>query len=466
MKKEPQFSLTKDNSDNFNKIFIITLGCPKNVVDSEVLGGKLVAGGYRLVENIDIANTVIINTCGFILDSKAESLGMIGYAYELKKKKKINKLIVLGCLTQRYSGSVKQQFPLIDNIFGVNEPDNILKALNPVSKVYHEYQRQLLTPSHYAYLKISEGCNHQCSFCAIPNIRGEYISTPVEELVSEAEGLSKKGVKELLVIAQDTTYYGLDIYGERQLGTLLDKLSANSALSWIRLLYTHPSAFPEDVLKVIAERDNICKYIDIPLQHISDKILESMKRGTKSAYIEKLVDKIRSNIPGVAIRSTFIVGYPGETEKQFNELARFIEKSEFERVGVFKYSHEDDTPAWSLKDNVPDEVKEKRFAALMEIQQVISLKKNKALIGKDLKVLIDSEISNLQLTDSEYDRKIIKKLLRENENSNMFVGRTEHDAPEIDNSVLVFSDKKIEPGTFVNVRVEAASEYDLYGIDM
>jgi ribosomal protein S12 methylthiotransferase len=429
------------NHKSYIKSFsILTLGCSKNVVDSEFLIARLKANDLNYTAEIDKADALLINTCGFIKPAKEENIKLILEASELRRKNKLKSLIVFGCLAERYADELRSQLPNVDHIFGLNSNDEILKALvfNPKQELLGE--RELLTPRHYAYLKIADGCNHSCSFCAIPLIKGSYVSKPKELLIKEAEMLVAKGVKELILIAQDTTYYGIDLTGQRMLADLLSSLSDIKGLEWIRLMYTFPKGFPDDVLKVMAERDNICKYVDIPLQHVSNKILKSMKRDTTRSQIEKFLNKIRKTVPGVAIRSTFIMGYPDETEKDFNELSNFLIDAQLDRVGVFTYSAEEGTPAFPLGDTIPEEVKEARRDALMEIQQSISKKKNMGKIGTTVKVIIDEKRTH-----------------------NQYYGRSGHDAPDIDNGVYISSKKNIEPGTFVNVRIEKAEEYDLWG---
>jgi ribosomal protein S12 methylthiotransferase len=383
---------------------------------------------------------VIINTCGFIDKAKQESVQVITDMCHLKKTKKIRKVYVVGCLAQRYKSELKGQMRLVDGFFGVTANEEIIRDLSGKDDFLSYYKRELLTPSHYAYLKISEGCSHSCSFCAIPFIRGKHISRPMEELVAEAENLVALGVKEINLIAQDTTYYGQDLYGRRCLEELLEKLSDVNNLKWLRLMYTYPTSFRTEVLKVMAERDNICKYIDIPLQHISDNVLSSMKRGMDKNKIIELLAQIRDIVPNVSIRSTFIVGYPNETEKDFSELYDFLNTAKLDRVGIFTYSHEDDTPAYELKDSISPKIKEERKDTLMKLQSQISLQKNKNKVGKILKVLIDEKVS-----------------------SDTYLGRTEHDAPEVDNSVHIKSQQELKPGDFVEVKISEAEEYDLFG---
>ncbi|OGU12222.1 MAG: ribosomal protein S12 methylthiotransferase RimO [Ignavibacteria bacterium GWB2_35_12] len=432
--------MSQDPTNNIKSFSILTLGCSKNVVDSEFLIARLKGNELNYVQDISEADALIINTCGFIKPAKEENIQLIQEASELRRRNKLKSLIVFGCLAERYAAQLRTQLPFVDHIFGLNSNDEILKALVQNPKLELLGERELLTPRHYAYLKIADGCNHTCSFCAIPLIKGSYISKPKEILVKEAESLVTKGVKEIVMIAQDTTYYGIDLTGERMLADLLSSLSDIKGLEWIRLMYAFPKGFPDDVLKVMAERDNICKYVDIPFQHVSTNILKSMKRETTRQQIESMLEKIRKAVPEVAIRSTFIVGYPGETENDFKELSNFIKDAQLDRVGVFTYSAEEGTPAFPLGDAIPEDVKEHRRNTLMELQQSISMKKNRNKIGTSLKVLIDEKVS-----------------------LDMYIGRTQHDAPDIDNAVYVHSQNPIEPGTFVNVKIDKAEEYDLYG---
>ncbi|TAL69223.1 MAG: 30S ribosomal protein S12 methylthiotransferase RimO [Bacteroidetes bacterium] len=427
-------------TNNIKSFSILTLGCSKNVVDSEYLIARLKGNELNYVQNPEEADALIINTCGFIKPAKEENIQLIQEASELRRRKKLKSLIVFGCLAERYADELRTQLPYVDHIFGLNSNEDILKALvqNPMTELLGE--RELLTPKHYAYLKIADGCNHTCSFCAIPLIKGSYVSKPMELLIRETEGLVEKGVKELILIAQDTTYYGIDLTGQRMLADLLSSLSDIKGLEWIRLMYAFPKGFPDDILRVMAERDNICKYVDIPFQHVSQNILKSMKRETNRLQLETMIEKIRKTVPGVAIRSTFIVGYPGETKNDFTELSNFLRDVQLDRVGVFTYSAEEGTPAFPLGDKIPEKVKEERRNLLMELQQSISMKKNQIKIGSTIQVVIDEKVS-----PDEY------------------IGRTQHDAPDIDNAVYVQSNTEIEMGTFVNVKIDKAEEYDLHG---
>ncbi len=422
------------------KVAVLTLGCSKNVVDSEVLLGKLSANNLDVTTNLNEANICIINTCGFIKPSAKESLQVILEAVELKRRGKIEKLLTVGCLTQRFSKSIAEQFPEVDFFAGVDSAESIVKFLKQDEELKTELlgERFLLTPRHYAYLKISEGCNRECSFCSIPSIRGKHKSRRLEEITAEARKLVEQGVRELILIAQDTTYYGRDIYGRPTLPELLRKLSDIPGISWIRLMYAYPAGFPEGALEVIAERDNICKYVDIPLQHISDKVLKSMRRGTSQKTIQQLIEKIRTKIPTATIRTTFIVGYPNETEKDFRELLDFVATYRFDRVGVFTYSHEDGTSAFPLGDPIPQSEKIRRRNELMALQQKISLEKNRQLVGKEIKVLVDER------------------------NGGNYYGRTEMDAPEVDNLVILPSKKEVLVGNFCKVKITRAKAYDLF----
>ncbi len=425
-----------------DKINIITLGCSKNIVDSEVLYGQLKASEF-IVEHEsdkDDANIVIINTCGFIDNAKEESINTIVRWAEAKQAGEIDKLYVTGCLSQRYMPDLQKEIPEVDQYFGTAHLPQLLKTIGADYK--HELigERIITTPSHYAYLKISEGCDRPCSFCAIPIMRGKHVSKPFEEIETEVKNLVKNGTKEILLIAQDSTFYGLDLYGDRKLAELLRRISDIKGVEWIRLHYAYPSQFPLEALDVMAERDNICKYIDIPLQHISDSMLKIMRRGITSQRTEELVQTIRNNIPGIAIRTTLIVGHPGETEQDFLDLCDFVKRSRFDRLGVFTYSHEDGTFAGTLPDTFSHEEKEKRAAMVMDIQQEISTELNIEKIGKTLRVL--------------FDRK----------EGGFYIGRTEFDSPEVDNEVLVEAKTNyVRIGDFANVRIERVEDFDLYG---
>jgi ribosomal protein S12 methylthiotransferase len=380
---------------------------------------------------------LIVNTCGFIHPAKEESIKVIFEACELKSLRQVSQIIVTGCLSERYMDALEGQIGEVDYFFGVESAEEIAATLLGEGKSTTAEGRHLLTPKHYAYMKIAEGCNHKCSFCAIPLIKGGYRSRPVEELLGEANMLAAKGVRELNLIAQDTTYYGRDISGKSMTAELLRRLSDNGLFRWIRLLYAYPAGFPEDVLDIMAERDDICNYIDIPLQHASGKILRSMGRAADRQQLEKLINNIRDRVPGVAIRTAFIVGYPGENMDDFHELKQFVADMQFDRMGVFTYSHEEDTPAFVHSDTVPEEVKQARMDELMQLQQQISYKKNKNIIGKNIEIIIDENV------DGKY------------------YGRTSSDAPEIDNAVVLRSGDAFAPGDFVRAGVIDATEYDL-----
>lgn len=418
------------------------MGCSKNIVDSEVLYSQLKANSFDVAHESqdDDANIVVINTCGFIDNAKEESINTIIRWAEAKQAGEIDKLFVTGCLSQRYKPDLEKEIPEVDQYFGTTHLPQLLKTIGADYK--HELigERLLTTPSHYAYLKISEGCDRPCSFCAIPIMRGKHLSKPFEQIEAEVRGLVKNGTKELLIIAQDSTYYGLDLYGDRKLPELLRRISDVPGADWIRLHYAYPSQFPLEALDVIRERENICKYIDIPLQHVSDSMLKIMRRGITEKRTRDLVTSIREKVPGIALRTTLIVGHPGETEKDFNDLCRFVEDNRFDRLGVFTYSHEDGTHSGTMGDDVPQEVKEERAAIIMEIQQGISSEINKAKVGKTFKVLFDRK-------EGEY-----------------FIGRTEADSPEVDNEVLVKATKQYaRVGDFANVRIDSAEDFDLYG---
>lgn len=428
------------NKQSNNNVTILTLGCSKNLVDSEELNGILTKNNIKVTQDLKKSDTVIINTCGFIKPAKEESIQLIMEAREMKNQGLLNKIIVMGCLSERYKDALEEQIPEVDRFFGLNDYNSIVKFLkNDELKYILPSERLTFTPRHYAYLKISEGCNHTCSFCAIPHIRGKHISKSIESILEEANYLVEKGVKEINLIAQDSTYYGVDLYGSRKITELLDKISNIKGLEWIRLHYAYPTGYPEELLDVINSKPNNCKYVDIPLQHISDKMLKSMRRGISSGRIRKLIETIRNKIDNVAFRTTFIVGYPYESEEDFNLLYNFIEEQKFERVGVFTYSHEEDTHAFKLEDNIPESIKVQRRNLLMELQQKISLNYNKSKIGKTLKVIIDGK------------------------NKGTFIGRTEHDSPDVDNNVIVFSEKPLKIGDFYDVHIEKAKEYDLIG---
>jgi ribosomal protein S12 methylthiotransferase len=419
------------------KIHILTLGCPKNLVDSEILMSKL-KNKFQIVEKPEKADLVVVNTCGFIDSAKQESIEKIFEMVELKEKGKVESVYVMGCLSERYKNELEKEIPEVDKFFGVEKFEEILNTLGVPDKYELLGERELLTPKHYAYLKISEGCDNPCSFCAIPLIRGKHISRPIEEIIKEAKKLAWKGVKEIIIIAQDTTYYGLDIYGKRKLPELLNRLSEIDGIGWIRLMYTFPAKFPIEVLDIMAQNPKICKYIDIPIQHISDKILKSMRRGITKRKTIELLEKIRETVPEVAIRTSLIVGYPGETEKEFEELLDFVYTFKFDRLGVFTYSQEEGTKAFELGDPVPPEEKERRMALIMNAQHDIIVEKNEKMIGRKIRVLIDRK---------ERD---------------FYIGRTQWDAPEIDLEVLV-EGNGIKIGNFYEVEIYDIFEYDLIG---
>ena len=425
-----------------NKVNVVTLGCSKNIVDSEVLMGQLKANNFDVEHEStqDDASIVIINTCGFIDNAKQESIDTILRYANAKKAGLVDKVYVTGCLSERYKPDLEKEIPDVDGYFGTRELPRLLKTLKADYKHELVGERLLTTPHHYSYFKISEGCDRPCSFCAIPLMRGAHISKPIEELVKEAKHLAKNGTKELMLIAQDLTYYGLDIYKKRNLSELLKRLSDIEGIEWIRLHYAFPSGFPMDALDVMNENKNICNYLDMPLQHITDSMLKSMRRGTTKQKTIDLVNKIRDKVPDIAIRTTLIAGYPGETEKDHNEMLEWIEQTRFERLGIFSYSHEENTHAYLLKDNVPAKTKQARAEAVMALQQGISLELNQHKIGKTFKVLFDKK-------EGDY-----------------FIGRTEFDSPEVDNEVLVKADKNyVRVGDFANVKITSAEDYDLYG---
>ena len=421
------------NQKSKDTVSVITLGCSKNTVDSEVLSGHLKAAQLNLVDDPEQASTVIINTCGFIDLAKEESVSAILEAAKLKKQGKIDTLIVAGCLSERYGNDLRNEIPEVDHFFGTEAYSNILKVVSPDLKYALLGERVISTPQYYAYMKISEGCDNPCSFCAIPLMRGQHRSKPIEDLVREAQSLTKQGVKELILVAQDSTCYGLDIYGKRSLDSLLRALSDASGAEWIRLMYAYPSKFPKEILPVIAERDNICSYIDMPMQHISTQMLKSMRRGITRKTTEELIHHIKETVPGITLRTTFIVGYPGETEEDFQELCDFVSTGALDRMGVFTYSQEDDTYAYILGDPISQEVKDERRTILMDIQKQISHDANQELIGKRVRAMVEQEING------EYQC------------------RTEKDAPEVDNELYVRSDKPLKPGDMIWVEIDDAS---------
>nr|WP_294899953.1 30S ribosomal protein S12 methylthiotransferase RimO [uncultured Pedobacter sp.] len=425
------------------RVNVITLGCSKNTYDSEVLMGQLNGNKMEVVHeanNVRSNDIVVINTCGFIDNAKQESIDTILQYSELKDQGKIGKVIVTGCLSERYTPELSAEITNIDAWFGTNDLPNLLTSVGADYKYELLGERMLTTPSHFAYFKIAEGCNRPCSFCAIPLMRGKHLSKPIEDLVKEAKFLAKNGTKELILIAQDLTYYGLDLYNERKLADLMRRLSDIDGIEWIRLQYAYPSGFPMDILDVMNERSNICKYLDMPLQHISDPMLQSMRRGTTKQKTIDLVNKIRDKVPNIAMRTTLICGYPGETEDDFNQMKDWVAETRFDRLGCFTYSHEEKTHAYDLTDDVPQEVKEQRVEDIMEVQQAISFDLNQQKVGNTYKVLVD-------------------KL-----EGDFFIGRTEFDSPEVDNEVLIDAKTNYAtPGSFINAKIDRAEDFDLYG---
>jgi len=431
----------KARSRKGNKVNIITLGCSKNMVDSEVLSGQLAANEIDVVhENSKLDhNIVVVNTCGFIDKAKEESVNTILDQVALKQKGKLDKVYVTGCLSQRYRDDLEKEIPEVDAWFGTLELPLILQELQADYKAELLGERLLATPKHYAYLKISEGCNRTCAFCAIPLMRGKHISRPIDELVQEAELLVKKGVKEIMLIAQELTYYGLDLYKKRSLSELLYKLSAVPGLEWIRLHYAYPSKFPLELLDAMRDCDNVCNYLDMPLQHASNHMLQAMKRQITREEMETLIAAIREKVPGICLRTTLITGFPGETREDVEELKDFLRRMRFDRVGIFTYSHEENTSAYDLVDDIPAAEKEARAQEIMEVQQEISLEKNQEKVGKVFKVIVDKK------------------------EAGRYLGRTEFDSVEVDNEVVINTNKKLAIGTFVNVRISKAFDYDLEG---
>ncbi|HPH36392.1 MAG TPA: 30S ribosomal protein S12 methylthiotransferase RimO [Sediminibacterium sp.] len=424
-----------------DKVNIITLGCSKNLVDSEVLSGQLASNDIDVVhENAKLDhNIVVVNTCGFIDKAKEESINTILDQVELKRRGKLDKVYVTGCLSERYRGDLEAEMPEVDAWFGTLELPLILKQFEADYKAELLGERMLSTPKHYAYLKIAEGCNRTCSFCAIPLMRGKHISRSIEDLVREAESLVQKGVKEIMLIAQELTYYGLDLYKERALPKLLDALADVKGIEWIRLHYAYPSKFPLEILEVMQRRDNICKYLDMPLQHASNSMLKAMRRNITREEMSELIHQIKAAVPGICLRTTLIAGFPGETEEDVEELKAFLQEHRFDRVGIFSYSHEENTSAYDLVDNVPADVKAARAQEIMEVQQEISYEKNQEKVGKIFKVLIDKK------------------------EAGRYLGRTEFDSVEVDNEVVIHSTKKLPIGEFVQVKITKAYDYDLEG---
>ncbi|MBP7556054.1 MAG: 30S ribosomal protein S12 methylthiotransferase RimO [Chitinophagaceae bacterium] len=424
-----------------DKVNIITLGCSKNMVDSEVLSGQLRANDINVVhENARLDhNIVVVNTCGFIDKAKEESINTILDQVELKRRGKLDKVYVTGCLSERYKNNLETEIPEVDAFFGTMELPLILKQFDADYKTELLGERLLATPQHYAYMKISEGCNRTCAFCAIPLMRGKHVSKSIDDLVREAEGLVKKGVKEVMLIAQELTYYGLDIYKKRALPDLLHRLADVKGLEWIRLHYAYPSKFPLEILDVMRERPNICNYLDMPLQHAANNMLKAMKRQITREEMEDLVSAIREKVPGICLRTTLIAGFPGETEDDVDELKKFLQKQRFDRVGIFSYSHEEGTSAYDLADTIPAEEKERRAQEIMEVQQEISFELNQEKVGRVFKTLIDKK------------------------EAGRYLGRTEFDSVEVDNEVIIHSKHKLPVGEFVNVRITKAYDYDLEG---
>ncbi len=425
------------------KVNVVTMGCPKNVVDSEILLKQLQAAGYFVThdENESSAYTVIINTCGFINDAKEESIDMILKFANAKKRGLIRKLYVIGCLSQKYPVELKNEIPEVDRFFGVNSMELLLNEIGGNIKKDLLTDRILSGPNHYAYLKISEGCDRTCAFCSIPFIRGRHISKSIGTILKEASILETKGVKELILVAQDLNYYGVDLYKKRMLSTLIEKIASENSFEWIRLQYLYPTGLSDSLLEQIKDIGQICKYVDIPLQHITDRMLKKMKRGYSRHYVEKLLTRIKTIMSDVAIRTTLITGHPGETKEDFIALRDFVKEFQFDRLGVFKYSHEDETYAGiNYPDDIPDEEKENRASEIMEIQQKISLKKNMLKVGRTFKVLIDKN------------------------EGGYFIGRTEYDSPDVDQEVLIEDKYDLHPGLFYTIKITGAAEFDLYGI--
>jgi len=435
-------ALMKTKNVKRDRVNIITLGCSKNLVDSEVLSGQLAAADVdvRHESKKPDHNIVVINTCGFIDKAKEESINMILEQVELKKRGRLDKVYVTGCLSERYKQNLEDEIPEVDAFFGTMELPFLLKKFDVDYKAELVGERLLSTPNHYAYLKISEGCNRTCSFCAIPLMRGRHVSRPIESLVSEAQKLVRGGVKEIMLIAQELTYYGLDIYKKRELPRLLHALADIEGLHWIRLHYAYPSRFPMEIIDAMKERENICNYLDMPLQHASNQMLRAMKRQITREEMEDIIGEIKHKIPGICLRTTLISGFPGETREDIEELKAFLKKIEFDRVGIFTYSHEENTSAYELEDNIDEEVKEERAQEIMEVQQEISYQKNVDKIGRTFKVIIDKK------------------------EAGKYLGRTEFDSVEVDNEVIIHSENKLHPGDFVNVKITHAFDYDLEGM--
>lgn len=425
-----------------NRINVVTLGCSKNVVDSEHVMAQLEAAGYEVVfdSNDNDAATVVINTCGFIGDAKEESINTILQFVQAKSEGLIDRLFVIGCLSERYADELRAEIPEVDDYFGARDFRGIVERLAGAWRPELATARHLTTPAHYVYLKISEGCNWRCAYCAIPLIRGGHVSVPMEQVVREAEELARGGVKELIVVAQDTTFYGVDLYGERKLAELLRRLAAIDGVEWIRLHYTYPTGFPQEVIDVMRDEPKVCRYIDIPLQHIADTQLSAMRRGITKERTIALLDRLRREVPGIAIRTTLMVGFPGETEADFAELEEFVREQRFDRLGVFPYSAEEGTPSAEMADDVPEEVKQARVERIMKLQQEISLQNNLRRVGETYRVIVDRR------------------------EGDFYVARTEFDSPEVDEEILIpAAGGTLHPGEFRTVRITDAEEYDLYG---
>ena len=421
---------------------MITLGCSKNTVDSEKLLKQFRENGYTILSDVPgrKASVLVVNTCGFIHDAREESVDTILQCIEEKRKGNAEKVVVMGCLAQRYREEIREEIPEVDGIFGVNEASAILRSLGGDFRQELVGERILTTPPHYAYLKLSEGCSRGCSFCAIPLIRGRHVSRPEDDILREAEGLARNGVRELLLIAQDLTFYGLDLYKKRTLPSLVEKLTGIEGLQWIRLHYAYPADFPLELLQIMNESPQVCRYLDLPIQHVSDRILKSMNRGITSGQTMALLENIRREVPEVALRTTLITGYPGESDKEFSDMLRFVEQFRFERLGVFTYSHEEGTPAGELKDNIPERVKHQRAGEIMHIQERISFEVNQNMLGKIINVLIDRE-------ENDY-----------------YIGRSESDSPEIDNEVLIKKGQAVcLTGNFYPVRITDVESFDIFG---
>ncbi|MFN5493289.1 MAG: 30S ribosomal protein S12 methylthiotransferase RimO [Bacteroidota bacterium] len=432
----------KTKSLKKNKVNVVTLGCSKNLVDSEVLMGQLRANAFQVTHESeeDDAQIIIINTCGFIDNAKQESIDTIVRYAKAKQEGMVDKVYVTGCLSERYKPELEKEIPEVDGYFGTRDLPRLLKTLKADYKKELVGERLLTTPRHFAYLKIAEGCDRPCAFCAIPLMRGAHVSRPIEELVAEAESLVAGGTKEIILIAQDLTYYGLDIYKKRRLSALLEALVKVDGLEWIRLHYAFPGGFPLDVLDVMQREQKICKYLDMPLQHISDKMLASMRRGTTREKTNALIKTIREKVPGIALRTTLIAGFPGETQADFEELKNWVIETRFDRLGIFTYSHEEQTHAYKLEDDVPAATKRRRADKIMEVQQEISRQINTQKIGKTFRVMVDRQ------------------------EGDFFICRTEHDSPEVDNEVLVAAEFALLPGNFANIKITSADDYDLHGI--